>query len=137
MVKEYKGTVTPLLGKEKLTEKGINFLQKFYEIAIRQNSGNFYEMKKVVGIILWNCTDMKDIEKFAISSAQKENPVGVNIKGIKTLEKKHTNPISIFQSVSMISANQFLLSYHLITYYQKVSMGVHKIQTSHFIVLFR
>ena len=93
-------------------------------------------MKKAVGTILWYCTNIKDIEKFAISSAQKENPVGINIKEIKTLEKKHTNPISVFQSGSMISANQFLLSYNLITYYQKVSMGVQKIQTSHYIVLF-
>ena len=62
MVKEYKGTATPLSGKGKLTEKVINSLQNFYGIAIRQNSGNLYEMKKAVGAILWHCTDMKDIE---------------------------------------------------------------------------
>ena len=137
MVKEYEGTATPLLVKEKLTGKVINSLQNYYEIAIRQNSGNLCEMKKAVGTILWHCTDMKYIEKFASSSAQKENPVGVNIKEIKILEKKHTNSISIFQSGFIISAKQFLLSYHLITYYQKISMGVRKIQTGHCIVLFR
>ena len=62
MVKEYKGTATPLSGKRKLTEKIINSLQNFYGIAIRQNSGNLYEMKKAVGAILWHCTDMADIE---------------------------------------------------------------------------
>ena len=62
MVKEYKGTATPLSGKGKCTEKVINSLQNFYGIAIIQNSDNLYEMKKAVGAILWHCTDMKDIE---------------------------------------------------------------------------
>ena len=66
------------------------------------------------------------------SSAQKENPVGVNIKEIKSLEKKHLKPISIFQSGSMLSSNQFLLSYHLATFYQNVYMGISKIQMSHY-----
>ena len=62
MVKEYKGTTTLLSGKGKHTEKVINSLQNFYGIAIRQNSGNLYEMKKAVEAILWHCRDMKDIE---------------------------------------------------------------------------
>ena len=77
---------------------------------------------------------MIDIE-YAISSAQKENPVAVNIKEIKSLEKKHTKPTSVFQSGSMISSNQFLFSYHLTVYYQNVSMGVCKIQMSHYSVI--
>ena len=52
MVKEYKGVATPLSGKGKLTEKVINSLQNFYEIAIRQNSSNLYQMKKAVCAIL-------------------------------------------------------------------------------------
>ena len=56
MLKEYKGTATPLWGKGKLTEKVINSLQKFYGIAIRQNIGNFYKIKKAVDAILWHCT---------------------------------------------------------------------------------
>ena len=62
VLKDYKGAATPLSGKGKLTEKVINSLQNFYGIAIRQNSGNLYEMKKAVGAILWHCTDMVDIE---------------------------------------------------------------------------
>ena len=62
MVKEYKRTAAPLLWKGILTEKVINSLKNFYGIAIRQNSSNLYEMKKAVGAILWNCTDMKDME---------------------------------------------------------------------------
>ena len=53
---------TLLSGKGKLTEKVTNSLQKFYGIAIRQNSGNLYETKKAISAILWHCTDMKDIE---------------------------------------------------------------------------
>ena len=75
---------------------------------------------------------MKEIEVHH-QSAQKENPVGVIIKEIKSLERKNIKPISIFQSGSMISSNQFLLSYHLITYYQNVYMGVDEIQASHYI----
>lgn len=37
-------------------------MQNVYGIAIRQNSGNLFEMKKAVGAILWHCTDMTDIE---------------------------------------------------------------------------
>ena len=62
VVKEYKGTATPLSGKGKRTEKVINSLQDFYGIAITKNSDNFYEMKKAVVAILWHCTDMKNIE---------------------------------------------------------------------------
>ena len=109
MVKGYNGTATPQSGKGKFTEKVINSLQNFYGIAIRQNSGDLYEMIKAVGAILWHCTNMKDIE-VRHQFCQKKNPVGVNIKEIKSLEIKHTKPISVFQSGSMISSNQFLLS---------------------------
>ena len=107
IVKEYKGVATPLSGKGKLTEKVINSLQNFYGIAIRQNSGNLHEVKKAVCAFLWYCTDMKEIEVHH-QSAQNENPVGVSIKEIKSLERKNIKPISIFQSGSMISSNQFL-----------------------------
>ena len=52
MVKEYKGTATPLSGKGKLTERVINSLQNVYGIVIRQNSGNLYEMKNAIGAFL-------------------------------------------------------------------------------------
>ena len=97
IVKEYKGVATPLLGKGKLTEKVINSLQNFYGIAIRQNSGNLHEVKKAVCAFLWYCADMKEIEVHH-QSAQNENPVGVSIKEIKSLERKNIKPISIFQS---------------------------------------
>ena len=59
-IKEYKGTKTPLSGKGKLTDKVINSMQNYYGMAIRQNSGNLFEMKKSVGAILWHCTDLND-----------------------------------------------------------------------------
>ena len=34
----------------------------FYGIAIRQNSGNLYQMKEAISAILWHCTDINDIE---------------------------------------------------------------------------
>ena len=116
MVKEYKDTTTLLSGKGKLTEKVINSSQNFYGIAIRHF--------------------VPDL-KCGIISAQKENPdpVGANIEEIKSVEKQYIKPILQFQSGSMISSNQILLSYHLTTYYQNVSMDVRKIQTSHYIVL--
>ena len=52
MVKEYKGKTTLLSGKGKLTEKVINYLQNFYGIAIRQNSGTLCKIKKAVCVIL-------------------------------------------------------------------------------------
>ena len=61
-IKEYKGTTTPLSGKIKPAEKNINFVPNFYGIAIRQNSGNLYQMKEAIGAILWHCTVINDIE---------------------------------------------------------------------------
>ena len=51
-VKEYKGTSTPLSGRGKLTERTIESMQNFYGIAIRQNKGDLYQMKKAIGAIL-------------------------------------------------------------------------------------
>ena len=52
LVKQYKGTSTPLHGKGKLTDKTINSLQNFYGIAIRQNCDNIFQMRKAIGAIL-------------------------------------------------------------------------------------
>lgn len=60
LVKQYKGTKTPLSGKGKLTERVINSMQNFYGIAIRQNCNNIYQMKKAIGAILWHCTAFQD-----------------------------------------------------------------------------
>ena len=57
LVKQYKGTKTPLHGRGKLTNKVVNSLQNFYGIAIRQNCDSLYQMKKAVGAILWHCCD--------------------------------------------------------------------------------
>ena len=59
-VKEFKGTKTPLSGAGKLTTKIINSMQNFYGLAIRQNTGNLYSMKKAVGAILHHCTKSND-----------------------------------------------------------------------------
>ena len=41
----------------------INSLQNFYGIAIRENQGKLYQMKKAVDAILYHCTDFEDDEK--------------------------------------------------------------------------
>jgi hypothetical protein len=62
LVKQYKGTATPLSGKGKLTEKSINSMQNYYGMAIRENKDKLYTMKKATGAILWHCTDFEDSE---------------------------------------------------------------------------
>ena len=65
-------------------------------------------MKKAVGAILWHCTDMKDIEVHH-QFCQKEESSWCKYQRDKIIgEKKDIKPISIFQSGSMISSNQFL-----------------------------
>ena len=51
-------------------------------------------------------------------------------------EKSYKANLNIPKWIHDISSNQFLLSYHLRTYYQNVFMGVRKIQASHYIVPF-
>ena len=77
--KSYKNTSTPLSGKGKLTDKVINNLQNFYCIAIRDNQGKLYQMKKAVGAILYHCTDYEDDEK-GINIAQEMQIHGANSK---------------------------------------------------------
>ena len=62
MIKQYKGTSTPLSGKGKLTEKTINSMQNYYGMAIRGNKNDLYAMKKATGAILWHCTDFENSE---------------------------------------------------------------------------
>ena len=38
----------------------INTLQKYFGMAIRENKGNLYQMKKAVGAVLWHCTNFND-----------------------------------------------------------------------------
>ena len=59
-VKSFKGTKTPIHGKNKLTLSVINTMQNFYGLAIRRNTGSLYAMKKAVAAILWHCTNYKD-----------------------------------------------------------------------------
>ena len=56
----YKNSKTPLSGRGKLTDKIVNAMQNYFGLAIRQNQGNLYGMKKAIGAILWHCTDFKD-----------------------------------------------------------------------------
>ena len=58
--KSYQSTKTPLSGRGKLTDKVINSLQNYFGLAIRQNQGNFYPMKKAIGAVLWHSTDFGD-----------------------------------------------------------------------------
>ena len=58
-VKEYKGSKTPLGGRNKLTKKTIDSMQNWYGLTIRQNS-DLYTMKNAIGAILCHCTDFTD-----------------------------------------------------------------------------
>ena len=49
-------------GKGRLTDKAVNTLQNYYGMAIRQNTGNLYTMKKAVGAVLFHCTNIPDEE---------------------------------------------------------------------------
>ena len=52
----------PLFGRGRLTDKTVNTFQNFYGMAIRQNKGNLYQMKKTIGAILHHCSDIDDPE---------------------------------------------------------------------------
>ena len=58
--KSYQNSKTPLSGRGKLTDKVINSLQNYFGLAIRQNRGKLYPMKKAVGAVLWHSTDFAD-----------------------------------------------------------------------------
>ena len=58
--KRYKNTTAPLGGKGKLTDKVINAVQNYFGLAIRQNKGQLYAMKKAVGAVVWHCIDMTE-----------------------------------------------------------------------------
>ena len=49
-----------LSGKGNLTGKVIHSMQTYFGLAIRQNEGHLYLMKKAVGAMLWHCTDFED-----------------------------------------------------------------------------
>ena len=50
-----------MFGKRWLTKKPINTLQNCYGMAIRQNIGSLYEMKKSVAAVLFHCSEDIDI----------------------------------------------------------------------------
>ena len=51
-----------IAGKGRLTDKIINTIQNYYGLAIRQNVGNLYGMKKAVGAILYHLSENSDNE---------------------------------------------------------------------------
>ena len=55
-----RGTNKSLSGKGKLTEQIVNSMQNYYLMAIRNNKGALYQIKKAVGAILWHCTLFTD-----------------------------------------------------------------------------
>ena len=58
--KQHKNTSIPLSGRGKLTDKIINSMQNYYGLAIRQNQGELYKMKKAIGAVLWHCTEFEE-----------------------------------------------------------------------------
>ena len=58
--KQHKNTSNSLTGRGKLTDKIINQMQNYYGLAIRQNQGELYKMKKTIGAVLWHCSEFVD-----------------------------------------------------------------------------
>ena len=52
-----------LTGKGRMTDKVINTLQNYYGMAIRQNKGKLYSMKKSVAALIHHCSVNDDGEK--------------------------------------------------------------------------
>ena len=49
-------------GKGRLTDRLINKMQNYFGMAIRQNLGQLYAIKKSVLAILWHFTDIKNLD---------------------------------------------------------------------------
>ena len=49
--------------KGRLRDKIIDKMQNYYGMAIRQNAGQLHEMKKVIGAVLWHCSDIQNMLK--------------------------------------------------------------------------
>ena len=47
-------------GQGRLTDRAINIVQNYYGMAIQQNIGNLYGMKKAVGAVLHHWSDITD-----------------------------------------------------------------------------
>ena len=64
---EYKGRKLSdgkfLTGKGRLTDVAINSLQNYFGMAIRQNSGQLYAMKKAIGAALFHCSDLDESDR--------------------------------------------------------------------------
>ena len=59
-LESYKGTNQPISGKGKLTEKVINSMQNYYDMAIRNNVDHIHNMRKATGAVLYHSTDFKN-----------------------------------------------------------------------------
>ena len=106
LVKKHKGTASPLGGRGKLTENIINSMQNFYGMTIRSNTDNLYAMKKVVGAILWHCTDFKDESFRHRLCPQNENTWCKwqldKINGTGLYKGKISVPVSIHHTIKKI-----------------------------------
>eukprot|EP00794_Sanderia_malayensis_P014632 gene14632-16150_t len=52
-----------LSGKGRLTDVAINTMQNYFGMAIRQNTGKLYAMKKAVASVLFHCSDLPEEER--------------------------------------------------------------------------
>ena len=86
---QYKGTKTPLGGRNKLTLNVINTMQNYYGLAIRRNTNNLYAMRKAVFAIFFHFTEKVDTDfpivgastgqRIKIINHQTQFPVGLNL----------------------------------------------------------
>ena len=62
----YKGKLLSdgkrLTGKGRMTDKVINTLQNYYGMAVRQNKGDLYGMKKSIAALIHHCSENDDAE---------------------------------------------------------------------------
>ena len=75
-------------GRGRLTERLINTLQNAMGMAIRQNVGNLYGVKKSVGALLFHYSENQDLEKGSIFVPEMKIH-GAGISLIKLLGKRH------------------------------------------------
>ena len=102
----HKNSSTPLSGKGKLTDKVVNLMQNYFGLAIRQNQGDLYGMKKAIWVILWHSTNFED-DHYRHRFCPTSDDFWCKFKkdeqnGSKAYKKSINLPVSIFRLLKPI-----------------------------------
>ena len=130
-VKEFKGTQTPLSLERASLQQKINSMQNFYGLAIRQNTGNLYSMKKAVGAILYHYTKFNDEtskdENTAIAFVHPVAPADANTKSLLLQGRKQQimSIRSMCLNLFMTLLNRYSVDCHLMI----CSVSVYMVKT--------